>query len=376
MAGIYIHVPFCKKRCIYCDFFTRTDLSYKKKYTDAICKEITLRKDYIKKESVKSIYFGGGTPSLLKNNDFEQVFETISSCFEIVSDAEITLEANPDDLSEEYINTLISLPFNRISIGIQSFNDQELKFLNRRHSSDKAIHAVKQCKELGFNNISIDLIYGIPGQTRHIWESNLDTAISLNVQHISAYHLIYEEGTPLYRLLKKGNILPVDEELSVDMFSTMIDKLSDAGFIHYEISNFAKEGYYSRHNSSYWQGEKYLGIGAAAHSFDGESRAWNISSINEYIQGVENNSLKFETENLDNHTRYNDFILTGMRTIWGVDLNKLEERFGSDLMNYCLKNVNKYIRQGLVVNAGDILKLTKEGIFLSDSIMSDLMYVK
>ena len=376
MAGIYIHVPFCKTRCIYCDFYTRTDMSPKYNYVLAICKEIELRKSYIADEIVDTIYFGGGTPSQLSIEDFNKIFETIYNTFEVSSDVEITMEANPDDLDISYLDSLQALPFNRLSMGVQSFNDDELKFLKRRHSSKRALDVVNTCKSLGYNNISIDLMYGLPNQTMDIWQRNLDKAISLDIQHISSYHLIYEQGTRLYRLFKMGDVKAVDEELSVEMFSLMIDKLGSAGFEHYEISNFARNGLYSRHNSSYWLGKKYLGLGPAAHSFDGENRAWNIPSISKYITAIGEHRLPLEIENLDRNTRYNDFILTGMRTMWGVDLIELERLFGTKLKDYCMKNVQRYIDEGFVYKEANVLKLSRNGIFISDGIMSDMMWVE
>lgn len=375
MAGIYIHVPFCKTRCIYCDFFTQTSLTPKSGYVSAICKEMGLRREYIGNEPVETIYFGGGTPSLLSIEDFRHIFDTLYNTFEIKEDAEITLEANPDDLNDEYIAALISLPFNRISIGIQSFDDDELKFLKRRHSAHKAKEAVKEAQRAGFDNISIDLMYGLPGQTIGTWEKNIEEAIALDIQHISSYHLIYEEGTKLYRLFKQGDVKAVDEEISVEMFSVMIDRLNEAGFIHYEISNFAKKGFYSKHNSSYWTGKKYLGLGTAAHSFDGNNRAWNVASIPKYIHAVEKGMPEVEIEYLDEKARYNDFILTGMRTMWGIDLTELEKRFGKNMKDYCMKNTQRYIDQEFVIFSDDVLKLTREGIFISDGIMSDLMWI-
>lgn len=375
MAGIYIHVPFCKTRCIYCDFYTRTDISPKYNYVTALCNEVLLRKDYIKGEGIKTIYFGGGTPSQLAFDDFRRIFDTLFVNFEIQADAEITIEANPDDLTPQYVEILRKLPFNRLSMGIQSFDDEELKFLKRRHSTAKAIDAVGLCKSFGYDNISIDLMYGLPNQTMEIWKGNLNAAIALDIQHISSYHLIYEQGTRLYRLFKSGEVKPVNEDLSVDMFSTMIDELSFAGFEQYEISNFARNGLYSRHNSSYWLGEKYLGLGPAAHSYDGQNRAWNIASISKYIEGINEGKPNIEIEYLDENTRYNDFILTGMRTRWGVNISALNALFGTRLKDYCLKNARKYLEQGFLTQDGDILKLTREGIFISDGIMSDLMWV-
>lgn len=375
MAGIYIHVPFCKTRCIYCDFFTQTNTSPKSEYVHALCEELKIRKDYLGGESIKTIYFGGGTPSQLSKEDFGFIFDSIYQTFEIDASAEITLEANPDDLTEKYISDLCSLPFNRISIGIQSFDDNELIFLKRRHSAQKAKDAVKRAKQAGFANISIDLMYGLPNQTMDIWYRNLQEAIALDIQHISSYHLIYEEGTKLYKLFKSGDVKAVDEDISVEMFSLMIDELSKAGFSHYEISNFAKQTLYSKHNSSYWLGEKYLGLGPAAHSYDGRNRAWNIASIPKYISGIKDMHPSITIEYLDDATRYNDFILTGMRTMWGLDLAKLEQKFGTKMLDYCLKNVRRYIEQGFVMHHDGKLRLTRTGIFISDGIMSDLMYI-
>ncbi|MDH6309219.1 oxygen-independent coproporphyrinogen-3 oxidase [Dysgonomonas sp. PFB1-18] len=375
MAGIYIHVPFCKTRCIYCDFYTRTDISPKKAYVSAVCKEIELRKAYLSGEEIKTIYFGGGTPSQLTYDDFNAIFEAIANNFDIVGDAEITMEANPDDLSPKYLETLQKLPFNRLSIGIQSFNDEELQFLKRRHSAQKAKEAVMLCKASGYDNISIDLMYGLPNQTMEIWRQNLEEAIALDIQHISSYHLIYEQGTRLFRLFKQGDVMPVDEDTSVDMFSEMIDRLSAAGFSQYEISNFARNELYSKHNSSYWLGAKYLGLGPAAHSYDGKNRGWNIASISKYIEAIDKSVPSTEVEYLDENTRYNDFILTGMRTMWGVNIYELEKQFGQKMKAYALSNVQKYIDEGFVSNNDNVLKLTREGIFISDGIMSDMMYI-
>lgn len=375
MAGIYIHVPFCKTICIYCDFFTKTNMDKKNPYIEAVCKEAKIRSSYIDNEKVETIYFGGGTPSQLSKEDLKSILDTIYDTYEVSSNAEITLEANPDDLNEDYLNNLIDIGINRLSMGVQTFDDSELQFLNRRHSAERAVKAVKLSQECGFNNISIDLMYGLPSQTMDIWKKNLQAAINLNIQHISSYHLIYEEGTRLYRLLQKGNVKSVDEELSVEMFSTMIDYLTEANFIHYEISSFAKEGLFSKHNSSYWLGTKYLGLGPAAHSFDGLNRSWNISSIPKYITGINIDKPNIEIEYLDRKTQYNDFILTGLRTMWGIDKYKLEKNFGVDMLHYCHRNIQKYLDSTDVIETESVYRLNKSGIFISDSIMSDLMYI-
>ena len=373
-AGIYIHIPFCKSRCTYCDFYTLTNESRIEAFADSLCKEIKFRKDEIH-EPVKTVYFGGGTPSRLSEQHFENIFNYLFSNFKIDPAAEITVEANPDDLSSEYIQMLSHLPVNRLSIGIQSFDDGELKFLSRRHTASQAINAVKRCQMHGFNNISIDLMYGLPGQTTKIWEQNLKQATSLDIQHLSAYHLIYEEKTRMYSMLKAGKIHPVDEEVSTAMFSMLIDWMKQHNFIHYEISAFAKEGYFSRHNTSYWKGNKYIGLGPAAHSFDGENRSWNVASLNRYINGIESGVPERNSEHLSLNEKYNEFILTGLRTMWGIDLTELKLIFGDKLYSYCIENADKYISKDLLSLEGNNMKLTRKGIFISDGIMSDLMSV-
>ncbi len=375
MAGIYIHIPFCKSRCIYCDFFTSTNEVEMDSFVQALCKEIVDRKSELACDVVKTIYFGGGTPSRLSQVHFEHVFETIYANYSVAVDAEITIESNPDDLSTTYVNMLSELPFNRVSIGIQSFNDNELKFLSRRHDAKTAIDAVKYCQEKGFNNISIDLMYGLPQQTIEIWESNLQQANQLKVQHISAYHLIYEEKTRLYSLLQAGKINPVDEDSSLEMFEMLIDKLSQESFIHYEISSFAKEGFISQHNSSYWKGQRYIGLGPSAHSFDGEHRWWNVSSIPKYIDGINNGKSEYEMEDIDQQKKYNEYIITGLRTMWGINLEDLQAKFGDEFYANFMKNAQKYLKLNHLKREENIVTLTRAGIFISDGIMSDLMVV-
>lgn len=373
-AGIYLHIPFCKTRCTYCDFYTLTNESQIDNFVKAICSEAALR-SVEGRENIKTIYFGGGTPSRLNNSQFEKIFESLFKNYSIDANAEITVEANPDDLSEEYIKRLSELPVNRLSIGIQSFNDDELIFLSRRHSSQQAIDSVKLAQKYGFNNISVDLIYGLPNQTIAIWEDNLKQVTDLGIQHLSAYHLIYEEKTRMYNLLKAGKIKPVDEELSTEMFSMLIDWMTSHGFIQYEISAFGKEGFFSQHNTSYWKNRKYIGLGPAAHSYDGFDRSWNIASLIKYMEGVESGILEHQTEYLTLNEKYNEFILTGLRTMWGVDLREMKTIFGEELYNYCIENSQRYINIGKLTIQEDILKLTREGIFISDGIMSDLMKI-
>lgn len=376
MAGIYLHIPFCKTRCIYCDFYSTTRSEMADRYVSALCRELKLRKSYLDNEPVETIYFGGGTPSQLSKENFEKIFETIEREYNLGNCEEITLEANPDDLTPEYIKMLSSLPFNRISIGIQTFNEQTLRLLKRRHTAEQAISAVKECRMAGFQNISIDLMYGLPGETPESWKADLEQAVSLNVEHISAYHLIYEEGTPLYEMLQKHKVEEVDEESSVDFFALMIDRLTKAGFQHYEISNFCKPDMYSQHNSSYWTGKKYLGCGPSAHSFNGSTRQWNVSSLDKYIAGIEKGIPDFEIEELNVTTRYNDFVITSLRTMWGLSLNRLEEEFGTEFKQYCLENAQTYLDSGKLEIRDNTLFLSKEGIFISDGIMSDLLWVE
>lgn len=375
MAGIYLHIPFCKTRCIYCDFYSTTRSELKTRYVHALCHELEMRKEYLKGERVETIYFGGGTPSQLDEEDFKAIFKTIQRHYGMEYCREITLEANPDDLSQEYLQMLSTLLFNRISMGIQTFDDNTLKLLKRRHNARTAIEAVRRCREAGFQNISIDLIYGLPGETRERWENDLRQAISLNVEHISAYHLTYEENTPIYNMVKQHQIDEVDEDSSLQFFTLLIEQLQEAGYEHYEISNFCRPGKYSRHNTSYWKGIPYLGCGPSAHSFNGTTREWNVSSIDRYIKGIEENQRDFETEVLDRTTQYNEFIITTIRTVWGTPIEKLKQQFGSEMWEYCLKMATPYLASGKLEEHNGALRLTREGIFISDSIMSDLLWV-
>jgi oxygen-independent coproporphyrinogen-3 oxidase len=369
MAGIYIHIPFCKKRCLYCDFFSSTNMEEKEKYVDALCKELKNRKDYLQGQTIETIYFGGGTPTQLQAGDFEKIFDAMAdSGLYPLKKAEITLEANPNDITPHYLDTIRHLPFNRISLGIQSFDDKELHFLNRRHSADSAIQSIRLLQENGFENISIDLMYGLPEQNPAIWEKTLRKAINLNVQHISAYHLIYEENTSLFSLLEQGLVTPVEEELSVQFFEMLIDTLAESGFEHYEISNFAKPGYRSKHNSSYWTGIHYLGIGASAHSYNGISRQWNKKAL-----GAAYEAQKSDREIIDEKTAYSDFIITRLRMMEGINLVELISLFGEEKKEYCLKQAQKYIRNQLLEIKNSHLRLTRKGLFVSDGIMSDLL---
>lgn len=378
MAGIYLHIPFCKTRCVYCDFYSTTRDDLRRAYIRALCRELEARAAYLQGEPVRTLYLGGGTPSQLAEADFCDLFNTIEQVYGVGQLEEITLEANPDDLTPAYVDMLRSFPFNRISMGIQTFHDPTLRLLHRRHSATQAIEAVARCREAGFQNISIDLIYGLPGETHAHWMADLEQAIALQVEHISAYHLIYEEGTPLYHMLQTHQVDEVDEESSVDFFATLIDTLTAAGYEHYEISNFCKPGLHSRHNSSYWHGIPYLGCGPSAHSFNGSSRQWNVASLTSYIDGMEQGVPRFEIEQLDLATRYNEYIMTSLRTSQGISLTRLADTFGSELAEYCRRMAAPYVSQGLLQETGvpdTHLRLTRQGIFISDGIISDLMRV-
>ena len=370
MAGIYFHIPFCKTRCIYCDFFSSANQAEKKEYIDAMCQELEERKNYLNGQTIETVYFGGGTPSQLSASDFEQLFNSIQTHYSELNPEiqEITLEANPDDITSEYLDSIKHLPFNRISLGTQSFNNAELKFLNRRHDAQSAIQAVKLCQKNGYDNISIDLIYGLPNQTIEIWEENIRQAIDLNIQHLSAYHLIYEEDTKLFSLLEKDKIETVDEDLSLQMFDLLINLLTEAGFHPYEISNFAKPQLESRHNSAYWKGIHYLGIGAAAHSYNGISRQWN-----QKFHGAKYRTYPPEIEMIDKKTAYNDFVLTRMRTMEGVNLNELQSLFGEQKKEHFLSEAQKHFLSQSLISIDNYVRLTRKGIFISDGIMSDLM---
>ena len=376
MAGIYIDIPFCKRRCIYCDFFSTTQSEKKSEYVHALVRELEIRKDYLDNEEIETIYLGGGTPSQLSQEELEEIFAHIYKVYKVTPDAEITLEANPDDLTPEYVAMLRTLPFNRISMGIQTFQEETLKLLHRRHTAQQAIEAFKRCREAGFQNISIDLMYGLPGETLDTWEQDLQQALALHPEHISAYHLIYEEGTTLWNLREQNKAEEAEEELSLTLFKTLIERLTKAGYQHYEISNFCLPGLLSRHNSSYWTGKKYLGCGPSAHSFDGTSRQWNVSSLDKYLEGIRTGQLDFEIEDLDLYTRYNDFVITSIRTCWGMPLSQLRTNYGENLYNYCLRMAKPHIQQGVLEIEEDTLKLTSEGIFISDGIMSDLLWIE
>lgn len=374
MAGIYIHIPFCKSRCIYCGFYSTTLLDLRKKYINAVCREMELRKNYIR-EPFSTIYLGGGTPSLLDEAELTKLFLYINNVYDVDRNAEITMECNPDDITPKFTNMLSRLPINRVSMGAQTFADSRLRLLHRRHNSDEVKHAVKLLREAGIKNISIDLMFGFPDESLSQWKEDISAALALNIEHISAYSLMYEENTPLWKMLDTGKVKEIDEELSLTMFKELVCQLTDAGYEHYEISNFARPGYRSRHNSSYWHQVPYIGLGAAAHSFDLNSRQWNVADLKLYIEEINNGIIPMEREELDNDTTFNDIITTALRTSDGIDLNAMETRLGKRYRNTLISAAGKHIEQGLLEIRHDRLRLTSEGIFISDMVMSDLMIV-
>ena len=377
MAGIYIHIPFCESRCAYCDFYSTTLLRHREAYIETVCRELQSRLHELAGKQIKTIYFGGGTPSTLTIEELERVFRCIADlkATDDMGNIEITLEANPDDLTETYVQGLRTLPINRISIGLQSFHDRTLRLVGRRHTAAEAIGAVRRCQGMGLTNISIDLIYGLPGETLEDWSHSLDQAIALDVPHISAYHLTYEEGTRLWRMKEQGIVTPIDEEQSIAAFNMLRSKLLAAGYQHYEISNFALPDFHSRHNSSYWQGTRYIGIGPGAHSYDGTNRRWNLSSLTDYIATPPGEDVPHEVEHLSTEERYDERIITELRTARGIDLTGLLADFGERYHAHCLRCATPYMNRGQLIHTADnYLHLTPESIFISDAVMRDLLY--
>jgi oxygen-independent coproporphyrinogen-3 oxidase len=387
MSGIYIHIPFCKQACHYCDFHFSTSLKKKGEMIAALAKEIELRKSELLdsarsvSEVVETIYFGGGTPSILQVSDLKLLIDAVYKNYKVVENPEITIEANPDDLisqalsfraqSRNLYEEYHSIGINRLSIGIQSFFEDDLKLMNRAHNSAEA----KECLALAsqyFDNISLDLIYGIPGMSNEKWLQNIETALSFKIPHISSYALTVEPKTALHTFIQKGIIPQPDDEVAQEHFQILVDKLTENNFIHYELSNFGKENYFSKNNSSYWLGKKYIGIGPSAHSYDGEKRGWNVSNNTLYIKSIQENKLPLETEILSKTDRYNEYIMTGLRTIWGISLDRIENEFGKSYLDYLNQQSAKYIEDHLLFVDENVLRTTKNGKFLSDGIASDL----
>ncbi len=375
MAGIYLHIPFCLKKCGYCDFYSITDISLKGRFLDTIIQEIQTRNIEFKSEDITTIYLGGGTPSLLDKKDLSKILDTI---FEYVnSDAinELTIEVNPDDITDEFLVDLIQLGFNRLSIGIQSFNDNILKFMNRRHDSKQALYAIQKAQNAGFKNISIDLIYGVPNMSIDDWRNSLAIAKSMYVQHISAYHLTFESGTPFYKKLKKGDIKEIADSDSIKQYQLLLSEMNHSGFIDYEISNFAQQGFESQHNSSYWTGQNYFGFGPGAHSLKNNIRRWNISNLSEYISNVIHGDIYYTNETLSEEDRYNELIMLGLRTRKGVDLFYLNTNFNSEIISFYNKEFDIQYRKSTVFIENGFLKIRDNNKFITDQIISNFFMI-
>ena len=378
MSGIYIHIPFCKQACHYCDFHFSTSMKKKDEMVLALAKELQLRKDEFQFDAefpcIETIYFGGGTPSVLTVKEIQLLIDTVRQNYPVSQNPEITLEANPDDLSEENLRAFAAIGINRLSIGIQSFFEEDLKLMHRAHDSVQA----KKCLELAtryFDNISLDLIYGIPGMTNERWRQNIETALSFGIPHISSYALTVEPKTALNKLIQTGKVAAPKDEVAQEHFLILVETLEANGLVHYELSNFGQENYFSRNNSAYWLGKKYLGIGPSAHSYDGVSRSWNVANNALYLKAIQNNELPCEAEILTQEDRYNEYMMTGLRTIWGVSLIRIEQEFGPDYLNYLKQQSQKFISDGLLIITDGILTPTLKGKFLTDGIASDLFYL-
>jgi oxygen-independent coproporphyrinogen III oxidase len=373
MAGIYIHIPFCRKLCFYCDFYHIISSEDNLEFVDILLREAEIRQKYLENETVSTIYIGGGTPSVLSIKELDKILTRIKELFIVEKMSEITIEINPDDVTPEYLDGIKNLNINRISLGVQSWRDSDLKMLHRRHDSAQAGQALKNIFNAGFDNVTIDLIYGIPGMTMQEWASNLDIAFSFDIKHLSAYHLTIEPGTVFGKMLEKGHLAEIEEEESNIQFNKLIEKAEAAGFIQYEISNFGKPGYFSIHNSNYWKQVNYLGLGPSAHSFNGFSRQWNIRDLKKYTTLINAGKSFFEREELDTKARFNEYIMTSLRTMWGVDLDYLEKTFEKEGYDYVVNLSRKFTEYGLMILDKKNLILTNQGKMISDNIISEFM---
>ena len=368
--GIYIHIPFCKQKCNYCDFHFSTSLKNKEDLIKCLLKEIGIQKTYLNKEIIETIYFGGGTPSFLDAREIRRILEKVYAEFDVISNPEITLEGNPDDFTFDKLQELKQAGINRLSIGIQSFNDVDLTWMNRAHNSNQATKCVKDAKSLGFDNITIDLIYGLPEMTIEAWKINLQKALDLDVQHISAYNLTIEPGTTLHHLVKTGKSKPLNDEVGAEQFEVLINTLEYNNFQHYEISSFGKKGYFSKHNSSYWKRKFYLGIGPSAHSFNGNTRQWNVANNAKYIKAMKDGEVPFELEELSKNDRYNEYILLGLRTIWGCEFDYVKSEFGEEWLLNLKQQILNYSDQ---INVDEqSFSLNQKGKAFADHIASEL----
>lgn len=375
MAGIYVHIPYCRHKCNYCNFYSLASTKYRGELFLAFLREMELQQHYLDSEPVETIYFGGGTPSLLKLGELESLIAGIHKCFSVTAGAEVTLEANPDDLTVLKLREFKKSGVNRLSIGIQSFNDNDLKFLKRRHSGDQAKDCITLARYAGFYNLSIDLIYGIPTLDGNGWESNLHRATESGITHISAYALTVEDKTPLSHHIQQGRLPGIDDEKQLEHFKILTAILRERGYEHYEISNFCKPGMYSKHNTSYWQGKKYLGIGPSAHSYNGTSRQWNVANLGLYISGLKNGKVPFDGEILTTAQHYNEYIMTSLRTMWGCDLDLIRSKFGTGFAAQALSDARRFLENGMLVQHAQKLHLTDKGLFHADGIASAFFMV-
>lgn len=372
MAGIYVHIPFCRQNCHYCDFYFSVSLNYKEQVIDAINKELIQRCDYLNNELVETIYMGGGTPSVLSPDEVNSILQTIYDHFNVSKNPEITLEANPDDISFTYIKHLLGVGINRLSVGIQSFADKELVLMNRTHNSEQAVAAIKTINKAGIQNFSTDLIYAIPGSKAQTILKNVKTLLQFDIPHISIYHLTYEDGTIFKHKVRKQRLLEIGEEGSIQQYELIRNLLASHHYDHYEISNFAKKGCISKHNTSYWFGKKYLGIGPSAHSYNGKSRQWNIPAIGKYLSGINNGTMFYEKEKLDERTRYNEFLMLRLRTAWGIDHQELNGLFGTRAFERFMIHSKKFVNKGYLNQSIHNTRIKKEKFIMSDFIIAQM----
>lgn len=373
---IYFHIPFCKQACHYCDFHFSTSLQYKEELLSALQQELAFRAGYLADKQVHSIYFGGGTPSILSADEIQRLIDGVLQHFELAKDAEITLEANPDDLNREQVQALRQTPINRFSIGIQSFYEEDLRWMNRAHNASEAEAAIKRVQDAGFENITADLIYGYPLLSDEKWRMNMQQLIDYEIPHISSYAMTVEQRTALAHFIRQGKTPPMQEPQSARQMGMLIDTLSGAGFEHYEISNFAKPGHYARHNTAYWQGRHYLGIGPSAHSFNGSSRSWNVANNAGYITGIQQGTPALETEQLSSDDRFNEYVMTALRTMWGIDRHKISADFGADYLGYLDQQAQPFLDQGtLMLQEARFYVLSAKGKFIADYLASELFFI-
>lgn len=375
MSGLYVHIPFCTQKCIYCDFMTGTNLNLRNRYIDALSLDMDRHIDFFANSPITTIYFGGGTPSLLTSDELLKIYHAIEYRWDLTMLQEFTIESNPDDLSPQWLEQLGSLPINRLSIGVQSFVDAELQWLNRRHNASQAIEAIRNAQHYGYKNISVDLMFALPIQTLQTLNYSLSILKEIDVTHVSAYSLMFEEGSKISKLLQQNRLQPIDEELAAEMYQTISSYLVGLGYSHYEISNYARQGYHSQHNSSYWNYSPYLGIGASAHSFDGTNRFYNIAHTLKYCSALEDNAVVATVEHLTDNERFNEYVFTTLRTSNGLNINQLRVRHGDKKTEQLLSLAQKYIESGLLINSGESLSLSPQGVYISDTIMSDFMIV-